>query len=130
MKRLYFLICISFFCLLNGVSVSADDELTYQINIQHRPHGGTHNEIYPPADMPDAVYYDIDAEEIVIEADGMFTSYYNVLIIRNSTNQTMISTQISGYGDSIDVSSLPSDNYTLVLTTESNNVYEGQFTIQ
>ena len=93
-------------------------------------HKGAHNEIYPPADMPEAVYYDSDEMEIVIEADGMFTSYYNVLIIRNSTNQTMISTQISGYGDSIDVSSLPSDNYTLVLTTESNNVFEGQFTIE
>ena len=88
---------------------------------------GNHSEYYPPADMPE-VYYDDDTNEIIIVADG-FASYYNVLIIRNSTNQTMISTQISGYGDSIDISSLPSDNYLLVITSEYNNVFQGNFTI-
>ena len=109
-----------------GFIVKADIE---QIIIHSSGGAHDHYEHYLPADMPEAVYYDSDEMEIIIVADGLFTSYYNVLIIRNSTNQTMISTQISGYGDSIDVSSLPSDNYTLVLTTESNNVFEGQFTI-
>ena len=116
-----------FFLIICSFEIKADFT---PIIIQNGGGAHDHNEIYLPADMPEAVYYDSDEMEIVIEADGLFTSYYNVLIIRNSTNQTMISTQISGYGDSIDVSSLPSDNYTLVLTTESNNVFEGQFAIQ
>ena len=128
MKRFYFIICISFFCLLNGVSVSADDELTYQINIQHRPHGGTHNEHYPMADMPDAVYYDSDEGEIIIIADGT-SLYYNVEIVSDYLNQTVIMTQVDGYGDTIDVSSLPSGSYTIVITSEFLNEYEGQFTI-
>ncbi len=77
--------------------------------------------------MPD-VYYDDDNNEIIVVADG-FSSYYDVLIIRNSTNQTMVSTQIDGYWDSIDISSLPSDSYIIVITSEFNNVFEGQFTI-
>ena len=70
-----------------------------------------------------------DTDEIIIIGYG-FSSYYDVLIIRNSTNQTMVSTQISGYGDTIDVSSLPSDNFTIVITSECNNVFEGQFSIE
>lgn len=88
---------------------------------------GGHLEHYTPADMPE-VFYDGDEDEIIIVADG-FSSYYDVLIIRNSTNQTMVLTQVSGYGDTIDVSALPSDNYTIVITSEYNNVFEGQFTI-
>ena len=89
--------------------------------------GGLHLEHFAPADMPE-VYYDSDEDEIIIVADG-FASYYDVLIIRNRTNQTMVSTQISGYGDSIDISSLPSDNYIIVITSEFNNVFQGQFSI-
>ncbi len=88
---------------------------------------GDHIEHFTPADMPD-VYYDDDNNEIIVVADG-FSSYYDVLIIRNSTNQTMVSTQIDGYWDSIDISSLPSDSYIIVITSEFNNVFEGQFTI-
>lgn len=99
-----------------------------RLNILHVGHHGNHSEYYPPADMPDAVYYDSEAEEIIIVADG-FASYYSVLIIRNSTNQTMVSTQISGYGDTIDISLLPADNYIIVITSEFNNVFEGQFTV-
>lgn len=122
MKKSFFLIILISICFC----MNADN---IQVVLNPAGHQHDHNEIYLPADMPEAVYYDSDEMEIIIVADGLFTSYYNVLIIRNSTNQTMISTQISGYGDSIDVSLLPSDNYTLVLTTESNNVFEGQFTI-
>lgn len=103
------------------------DEAEVLLNIQYPGNHGDHTEHYDPADMPE-VYYDNDDDEIIIVADG-FSSYYNVLIIRNSTNQTMVSTQISGYGDTIDVSALPSDNFTIVITSEYNNVFEGQFTI-
>ena len=92
--------------------------------------GGTpdHLEHYAPADMPDAVYYDDDNDEIIIVADG-FSSYYDVVIIRDTPYQTVISTQISGYGDTIDISSLSSGNYTIVITSEYNNVFEGHFTV-
>ena len=106
----------------------ADRNGEEQVILHHKKKQTGHLENYPIADMPDADYYDNDEMEIIIVADG-FSSYYEVLIIRNSTNQTMVSTQISGYGDSIDISSLPSDNYIIVITSEFNNVFQGQFSI-
>ena len=76
--------------------------------------------------MPE-VYFDSDTQEIIIIADG-FASYYDVDIISQSTLQLVLYTTISGYGDSIDVSLLPDDNYKIVITSSYNNVYEGQFT--
>ena len=92
--------------------------------------GNTHNHFEFPifSDMPDAVYYDSNEMEIVIEADGV-SSYYYVEIISDSLNMTVISTQISGYGDTIDVSSLPTGSYTIVITSQYNNQYEEQFYI-
>ena len=80
------------------------------------------------ADMPDAVYYDSDEMEIIIEADGV-SQYYYVEIVSDSLNQTVISTQVSGYGDTIDVSSLPTGSYTIIFTSQFHNTYEGQFYI-
>ena len=111
--------------LIYGVSLcfARGDEV---INMQHIGNHGDHSEYYPPADMPE-VYYDSDNLEIIIVADG-FASYYDVDIVSQSTLLAVISTQIDGYGDSIDVSSLPDDNYTIVITSSNNNQYEGQFT--
>ena len=124
-----FIKCVLFTAMfvfaLSASSQTRDGEA--KLNIQHVGHHGDHSQYYPPADMPE-VYLDSDEMEIIIVADG-FSSYYDVLIIRNSTNQTMVSTQISGYGDSIDISSLPSDNYIIVITSEYNNVFQGQFSI-
>ena len=120
MKKAIFFIC--FFCF--SVFLHADEA---QINLEHK-NGGDHFEHYGIADMPDAVYYDTDEMEIIIEADGT-SLYYNVQIVSNSLNQTVILTQISGYGDTIDVSSLSSGNYTIVITSQFLNEYEGQFTI-
>lgn len=78
------------------------------------------------ADMPE-VYFDSDNEEIIIIADG-FASYYDVDIISQSTLQLVLYTTISGYGDDIDVSLLPDDDYKIVITSSYNNVYEGLFT--
>lgn len=96
-----------------------------QINLQHHSHDN-HNEYYPPADMPE-VYFDSDDQEIILVADG-FADYYDVDIISLSTMIAVISTQVDGYGDSIDVSSLPDDDYTIVITSSNNNEYVGQFT--
>ena len=77
--------------------------------------------------MPE-VYYDSDEMEITIVADG-FAGFYNVDIVFVPTSTLVISTQISGYGDSIDISSLSSGYYRIVITSEYNNVYQGYFTI-
>ena len=114
------------FCLFGIVfNASADDEVAATINLQHqRP--SNHNEYYPPVDMPEA-YYDASNQEIVIYADGS-ASYYDVDIVSQSTMQLVFYTTIGGYGDSIDVSSLPDDNYTIIITSSNNNEYVGQFT--
>ena len=89
---------------------------------------GAHSEYYPKADMPLGVYYDDDTDEIIIVADG-FSGYYDVVIEDYYTGVVVISTQISGYGDSIDVSSLSTGTYTITITSEYGNVYVGQFTV-
>lgn len=99
-----------------------------KLNIQYVGHHGTHSEYYPPADMPE-VYIDLDEMEVIIEADG-FADYYVVNIISQVSMQSVIYTQISGYGDSIDVSSLPDAYYRIVITSSNNNVFEGYFTIE
>ena len=94
--------------------------------VQNGGAAGDHYEYYPPADMPE-VYYDDDEQEIIIIADG-FAAFYNVAIVSQGTLQTVISTQISGYGDSIDISSLDPNGYTILITSSYNNEFEGQFT--
>ena len=106
----------------------ADRNGEEQVILQKRKHNGAHFEHYQMADMPDAVYYDSEAGEIIIEAEGI-SLYYLVQIVSNSTNLTVISTQVDGYGDTIDVSALPSGSYTIVITSQYLNEYEGQFMI-
>ncbi len=105
----------------------ADRDGNENIYIQKKGNGG-HIEHYQMADMPDAVYYDSEAGEIIIVADGT-SLYYNVEIVNDNLNLTVISTQVSGYGDVIDISSLSSGSYTIVITSQFLNEYEGQFTI-
>lgn len=79
-----------------------------------------------PADQP-AVYYDDDADIIIVDGTG-YATYYNVEITSLSTFYVMISTSVNGNYDTIDVSSLPDDNYEIILTSSYNNVFEGYFT--
>ena len=96
------------------------------VNMQYIGERDDRIEFFVPADMPE-VYYDDVTEEIVIVADG-FADYYEVDIVSQSTLLAVISTQIGGYGDNIDISSLPDDNYTIIITSSNDNVYQGQFT--
>ena len=80
-----------------------------------------------PADQPD-VYYDDDEQEIIIDGPGSEASYYDVDIVSLSTLDTVLSTQVNGTYDTIDVSSLPDDNYKIVITSSNFNEYEGYFT--
>jgi hypothetical protein len=120
MKRFIFLAA---FVLLFSTSCFASAR---SIALNRKGMSADHNEFYPPADMPEA-YYDPDIQEIIIISDG-FASYYDVNIVSQSTMQLVLYTTISGYGDSIDVSSLPDDDYTIIITSSYNNEYEGNFT--
>lgn len=111
------------FLMLFAVQLFAE-RIQHSIRLDPRKIG--HLEQPTPADMPEA-YYNTDTEEIIIVADG-FSSYYDVDIVSQSTMQLVLYTTISGYGDNIDVSSLPDDNYTIVITSSNNNEYVGQFT--
>lgn len=123
MKRIIiFLICIISLPEL----AFADRDGNEYIYIRKKNNGG-HIEYYEPADMPD-VYYNSGDAEILIIAYG-FSSFYDVEIYSQTISLTLISTQISGYGDTIDVSSLPADNYVIIITSEFLNEYEGNFTI-
>ena len=106
----------------------ADRNGEQQVFLHHKKKQTGHLEHYQMADMPDAVYYDSEAEEIIIMADGT-SLYYNVEIVSDNLNQTVISTQVGGYGDTIDVSALSDGSYTIVITSQFLNEYEGQFTI-
>lgn len=98
------------------------------IQIQDKGSVGNHGEYYPPADLPE-VYFDADNLEIILVADG-FSSYYDVEITPTTGYVPLISTQVDGYGDNIDVSSLPDSYYTITITSEFNNQYEGTFQIE
>lgn len=121
-KRILFILVFAHL----SFSLFGDNGTQQQINLQHQHQQGDHSEYYPPADMPE-VYFDSDMQEIIIYADG-FADYYDVDIISLSTMMAVISTQVDGYGDSIDVSLLPDNNYRIVITSSNNNVYEGNFT--
>ena len=99
-----------------------------EIVLRDTNHQHDHLEYYPPADMPEA-YFDDGAMEIIIEADG-FADYYIVEVVSMVSSLTVIYTQIDGYGDTIDVSSLPAGYYQVIITSSNNNVFEGYFLIE
>ena len=86
-------------------------------------HGGIP---FVPADMPD-VYYDSDTEEIIIDGPG-YATYYDVDIISVSTGYVVLYDTVNGTYGTVDVSSLPDDDYTILITSSNNNEYEGSFT--
>ena len=79
-----------------------------------------------PADQP-SVYYNDMVQQIIIDGTGEAT-YYDVEITSMSTFYVVLSTQVNGNYDTIDVSSLPDDNYEIVITSSLNNEYLGYFT--
>ena len=115
-----------FAALILGNPCYARDE-EQQLNLQNVGYHGDHFEHYDPIDMPEA-YYDNEDNEIIIVGDG-YSSYYEVEIISLTTMVTWVDTTISGYGDTINVSSLPNDSYKIIITSSYNNTFEGTFTI-
>lgn len=115
-----------FYLLLLVVCFNLKADEANQIRIQQVPTGGTHNNLPIPADQPD-VYYDDDNQEVIIDGGG-FISSYNVEIASAGTLAVVISTQVNGTYDTIDVSSLPSDHvYVITIYSPTGNTYEGTF---
>ena len=88
---------------------------------------GNHFSFPVPAIEPD-VYYDSDAQQIIVEGTGN-VSYYDVEITALSTFDVPISTRIDGAYDTIDISSLPSDDYVITINTPMEISYQSKFTI-
>lgn len=119
---------LAIFVALSSFDIFDRDGSAERIHLQHRHKDGNHIEYYPPADMPE-VYIDTDEMEIILVADG-FANYYVVDIVSQVTMLSVIYTQIGGYGDSIDISSLPDGYYHIIVTSSNNNVFDGYFTIE
>ena len=109
---------------VNAVGVYGDEE---RINIQL---GHQHNHLdYPiPADQPD-VYLDTSDAVIIIDGGGEVT-YYDVEIESMTTWLTVVSTQVSGTYDTIDVSSLTAGEYIITITSPTGHEFEGFFQIE
>ena len=103
------------------------DEVTRYINIRHKPHGGTHLDQPILFDQPD-VYLDTSNALIIIDGGGEVT-YYDVQITSMTTWYVVISTVVSGYYDTIDVSSLAAGDYIITISSPTGNEFEGEFTI-
>ena len=89
-----------------------------------------HIEYSIPADQPD-VYYDSTTQEITIDGDDYgYVNYYDVVIMSQTTWDVVISTQVDGDYDTIDVSSLPTGEYVITIYSPLNNTFEGFFEIE
>ncbi len=117
----------SFFALLLSCAICYTYADEKDINMQYKGHHGTHIEHYIPFDQPD-VYYDSDDQTITIDGDGAVT-YYDVEIAPVTSSVPVITTQVSGYYDTIDVSSLPAAEYVITIYSPEDNTYEGFFEI-
>ena len=121
MKKLLLL----FICVLaNCFVVLANME---PIVIQNGGSLKDHLEHFVPFDQPD-VYYDSDDQTIIIDGDGA-VNYYDVEIAPVTSSVPVITTQVSGYYDTIDVSSLPAAEYVITIYSPEDNTYEGFFEI-
>jgi len=81
---------------------------------------------FVPADMPQ-VYYDSETGVITVDGTG-YASYYYVDIVSQSTLSVVLYDTVDGDYGTVDVSSLPDDNYQIIITSSHNNEYTGYFT--
>ena len=118
-KRLITLL-MSMFVL--SISACYSQEL---INMQHIGNHDDHSNIPVPAEMPD-VYYNNVSQTIIIDGTGE-VDYYDVEIMSLTTFDVLISTQVNGYYDTIDISSLPDGEYAITIDAPTGNSFEGFF---
>ena len=119
MKKIFFLLI---FVSLLYATAYADRR---PIVVQNGGAVGDHSGIPMPADEPD-VYYDNGTHEIIIDGQG-FVNYYDVEIATASSYVTMLTTQVNGYYDTIDISSLPQGHYIITIESPLGNTFEGYF---
>lgn len=124
MKRL---LLFTFLSILMCVDINADGSAAAQINLQKKKVKDGHFD-QPIPDVEPEVYYDNDAHELTIVGTG-FASYYDVEIMSVTTSTVYISTRVDGSYDTIDVSSLPDDNYVITLDPPVSISFEGYFSI-
>ena len=103
-------------CYIHG------DEL---INMRHIGNHGDHFNFPIPADQPD-VYYNNVSQTIIIDGTGE-VEYYDVEILSLTSFDVLISTQVNGYYDTIDISSLDEGEYTITIDAPTGNSFEGFF---
>ena len=119
----YFTLFLLLFVSTNILAGNRDEA----IQIHKIGQAGNHFDFPVPAVEPD-VYYDADNQEIIIVGTGNL-SCYDVEIESLTTWYVPISTQVNGTYDTIDVSSLPSDDYVITIDTSVDITYEGYFTV-
>ena len=115
---------ILLFSVTSLVCLARNEE---NINLHFPGNGHDHYNIPIPADMPDA-YYNNVSQTIIIDGTGE-VNYYDVEIISLTSMNTVISTQVNGYYDTIDVSSLPEAEYGIFIYSPTGNTFEGFFEI-
>lgn len=96
-----------------------------QINLQHKKTHDGHFNFPIPADQPD-VYYNNVSQTIIIDGMGE-VNYYDVEIMSLTTFNVVISTQVNGYYDTIDISSLSVGEYVITIDSPTGNSFEGFF---
>ncbi len=118
MKRTFLCIILTLF----ATQIYANNE---QIVIALEHKGGYHSNFPVPAEMPD-VYYNNVSQTIIIDGTGE-VEYYDVEIIDLTSLDTVILTQVNGYYDTIDISSLPNGEYVITIDAPTGNSFEGFF---
>ncbi len=97
------------------------------INMQHIGNHNDHFNFPIPADMPDVYYYNV-SQTIIIDGTGE-VDYYDVEIFSVTSSTTVISTQVNGYYDTIDISSLSDGEYGIIIYSPTGNIFDGFFEI-
>lgn len=107
---------------------AAQDRNEESINLLYKGHHGTHYNLPAPADEPDA-FYNTNTQTVIIDGDG-YVNYYDMEITPVTTWIVAISTQVNGYYDTIDVSSLSDGVYCITIYSPTGNTFEGFFEIE
>ncbi len=98
------------------------------VNMQYVGKHYDHLEHFIPFDQPD-VYYDNANQAIIIDGDGA-VDYYDVEIAPVTSSFPVITTQVNGYYDTINISTLPQGVYVITIYSPEDNTYEGFFEIE
>ena len=131
MKQTYLFAFVMALICFTSSFVYADDTsgikggAAAQINLQKKKKIHNHYDSPIPADMPD-VYYNSSAQQVIIDGTG-YVSNYDVEITSQSTWDVVVSTSVNGSYGTIDISSLPDDDYIITIDSPLGNTYEGYF---